>query len=93
MKSKWTIVGFQSRDYDDARNSDGGQGVKSAIDEMEESPYCTTLHAFTRERYKKKIKHVLDVILVMNRSNFSTELRFSSHRGDPPPSLLNNNFW
>ncbi|KAG1971391.1 hypothetical protein F2P79_002523 [Pimephales promelas] len=31
-------AGFQSRDYDDARNSDGGQGVKkSSMDEMEEN--------------------------------------------------------
>jgi len=56
---------FQSHDYDDAQNSDGGQGVKSAMDEMEESPYCTTLHAITRERYKQKIKHILDVILIL----------------------------
>jgi len=39
------IAGFQSRDYDDARNTDGGQGVKSAMDEMQESPYCTTFYA------------------------------------------------
>jgi len=47
------IVGFQSHDYDDAQNSDGGQGMKNAMDEMEESPYCTTLHTVTRERYKQ----------------------------------------
>jgi len=47
--------GLQSRDYDDARKSDGGQEVKSVMDEMEESQYCTTLDAISRERYKQKI--------------------------------------
>jgi len=59
------IAGFQSHDCDDTRNSDGGQGVKSAMDEMEESPYCTTLYAITRERYKQKIKHMLDLTFLM----------------------------
>ena len=45
------IGGFQSCDCDDARNSDGGQEVKSAMDEMEESPYCATLATITREIY------------------------------------------
>lgn len=33
---------LQSRDlHDDAQNPDGGQRVKSKIDENEESPYCS----------------------------------------------------
>ena len=47
---------MQSRDCVDAQNSDGGQGEKSAMDEMEENPYCTTLDAITRDIYKQKIE-------------------------------------
>ncbi len=35
------IVCLQSHESDDVRNSDGGQEVKSRMDEMEESSYCT----------------------------------------------------
>jgi len=43
-------------------NSDGGQGVKRAMDEMRQ---VRTLHAITREKNKQKIKHMLDVILTL----------------------------
>ena len=39
IKCMHAIGGLRSRDCDDARNSDGGQEVKSRMDEMEESPY------------------------------------------------------
>jgi len=45
----YAIAGFQSRDYDDMLNSDGGQGVKSSMDDMEESTYYFTHY------YKRKI--------------------------------------
>jgi len=75
MLHKHGIAGFQSRDYDDARNSDGGQGVKSAMDEMEES-------LTTKENdHKKNLTYVGGDPYFMKRSDFSTELRFSCHRG------------
>jgi len=49
--------------------------VKNVMDEMEESPYCATLYAMTRERYKQKNKHVGRDPYVMKRSDFSTELK------------------
>ena len=65
MPLTFAIGGLQSRDCDDARHSNGGQEVKSGMDEMEESPYCTTFDAITREIYNKKSKHMLDVILTL----------------------------
>ncbi len=71
------IACLQSRDTDDAQNSDGGQEVKSRMDEMEESPYCTGLDTITRERYKQKIAtYVGRDPYVMKRSNFSTKLKY-----------------
>jgi len=62
---------LQSRDCVDARNADGGQGVKSAMNEMEESPYCTTLDAISRVIYKQKIKtYVGRDPYVMKRTDF-----------------------
>ncbi|XP_017350013.1 CCR4-NOT transcription complex subunit 4 isoform X6 [Ictalurus punctatus] len=72
----YRIVCLQSRDSDEVRNSDGGQGVKSRMDEMAESLYCTGLHTITRERYKQKItKYVGCDPYAMKRSDFSTELK------------------
>jgi len=59
------------------------QGVKSAVlHEMEESPYCITLHAITRERYKQSQTNVGCDPYFMKRSDFSTQLRFFLH--SPP---------
>ncbi len=55
MANVYLVACLQSRDSDAARNSVGGQEVKSRKDEME-SPYCTGLDTITRERYKQKIK-------------------------------------
>jgi len=40
----------ETEDYDHARNSYGGQGVKSAMDEMEESPYTVLLYTLLQEK-------------------------------------------
>ncbi|KAG1932582.1 hypothetical protein F2P79_021105 [Pimephales promelas] len=42
------LGGLQSRDCVDAGNADGGQGVKSAMDEMEENPYCHVILTLTQ---------------------------------------------
>jgi len=47
--------------------------VKSAMDVMEESPYCNTLHAITRKRNKQKNQtYVGRDPYVMKWSDFST---------------------
>ncbi len=68
---------LQSRDSDDARNSGGGQEVKSRMDEIEESLYCTGLDTITRERYKQKVTtYVGHDPYVMKWSNFSIKLKY-----------------
>ncbi len=46
---------LQSRDSDDARNSGGGQEVKSRMHENEESLYCTGLDTITEKGIKQKV--------------------------------------